>query len=553
MKQKHWVVIGCLAFVALIAMNLVLSSGQQKQIGELTRQIADMTVKLDEMDVQIESMTASSRTTNSAVKEVEQRIGALEDSLTALETRPDSGEEVVNLVWALYSDTTMLQDWPEVEAALNAYSAEKIGVTCEFRYLDREALNASILDGHEFDIAFTCDWWNDFAKNVSAGNFLDLTDVLDDYPALKETVVDTAWAGTKVNGRVYAIPHMKDIGYELFWILNSNYFLKEKGFEKDLNISFNEIEPYLRAYKDDYPDDYPLKIPATGLTSWQNALVDWLSMDVLVGLDWAAQGTDREHEVQCALEIPAWQERLRTLHKWYEMGYINPDAAELATLPRAEAGVVQSGQGWFGAESVWANVIKEPVYISRYDGVYLSTSSIRGSMTAVSAYTEHPAEALKLIELMNTDPWYRDTARYGIEGKHYMRNPDGTVIRTADGSANVGVQAYTQGHYTLGSLEASLFPEVPTDTHQWEKTMASYADATLSAAMGFTPDLSAVSSECEAIKKVIEEYRPRLYTGTDDPDEVIPEMLGRMEEAGLRKVIDEIQRQLDAFLAGGEG
>ncbi|MBR1559274.1 MAG: DUF3502 domain-containing protein [Clostridia bacterium] len=549
MKQKHWIAILCVMFAALIAVNVVLSNGQQQRIGELSRQIEDMNVRVDELEVQLESMTASSRTTNSAVKGVENRLAALEDAFTAAEEAHADGGDVVNVVWALYSDSATLTDWPEVEAALNAYSAEKIGVTCEFRYMDRDTLNAAILDGHDFDIAFTCDWWNDFAKNVSAGNFLDLTDRLKDYPALYETVVETAWAGTKVNGRVYAIPHMKDIGYEVFWILNSNYFLKEKGFEKDLDIAFDEIEPYLEAYKADHPDDYPLKIPATGLTSWQNALVDWLSMDILVGLDWNAQGTEREHVVQCALEIPGWQERLRTMHRWFEKGYINPDAAELPSMPRPEAGVVQSGQGWFGAETVWANVIKEPVYIARYDGVYLSTSSIRGSMTAVSAYSEHPDAALRLIELMNTDPWYRDTARYGIEGKHYIRNYDGTVIRTAEGSANVGVQAYTQGHYTLGSLEASLFPEVPTDTHQWEKTMASYADATLSAAMGFTPDLSEVAPECEALKAVIEEYRPRLYTGTDDPDAVIPEMLKRMEDAGLRKVIDEIQRQLDAFLA----
>ncbi len=549
MKQKHWNIITCLALAALLVMNLVMSNNYQTQIKNLSEKIDEMNIKLDELDVQNENLTASSRLTNTEIKGIGQRVEALEDLANQTETDHKVSEDVVKLVWVLYSDTSMIDDWPEVEEALNAYSAEKIGVTCEFRYMDRDELSAAILDGHEYDIVFTCDWWNDYARNVSAGNFLDLTDILENYPDLEETIVETAWPGAKVHDRIYAIPHMKDIGYEVFWILNSNYFLKEKGFEEDLDISFEEIEPYLKAYKDDYPDDYPIKISSTGLTSWQNTLVDWLSMDNLIGLDWAAQGTDREHEVKCALEIPAWQERLRTLHKWYEMGYINPDADQIGKQPRSEAGVVQSGQGWFGAESVWANVIKEPVYISRYDGVYLSTSSIRGSMTAVSAFTDYPEQALKLIELMNTDSWYRDTARYGIEGKHYIRNYDGTVIRTAEGSEKVGVQAYTQGHYTLGSLEASLFPEVPTDTHQWEKTMASYADATLSAAMGFTPDLSSVGPECEKIKQVIEEYRPQLYTGKADPDEMIPEMLSDMEEAGLRKVIAEIQQQLDAFLA----
>ncbi|MBE6908884.1 MAG: DUF3502 domain-containing protein [Ruminococcaceae bacterium] len=549
MKQKHWIALACLAFVALAALSFALSNQQQAQIRELSQKITDMTVQMDEMDVQIESMTASSRVTNSAVKEAEQRIKDLENALNAAGTGRTSSGDTVHLVWVLYSVTSKMQDWPEVEAALNAYSEEKIGVTCEFRYLDNEALSDSILDGHEYDIVFTCDWWNDFAQNVSAGNFRDLTADLAHYPDLRDTVLDSAWAGTRINERIYAIPHMKDIGYEVFWILNSNYFLKEKGFEKDQYISFEEIEPYLKAYKQDHPDDYPIKISSTGITSWQSAMVDWLSMDTLIGLDWNAQGTSQEHVVKSALEIPAWQERLRTIHKWYELGYINPDAAVVDSMPRIQSGVVQSGQGWFGAETVWANTIKQPIYIARFDGPYLSTSSIQ-AMTAISAFSEHPVEAMKLIELMNTDPWYRETARYGIEGKHYIRNGDGTVIRTEEGSTNMSPQAYAQGHYTLGALEASLFPEVPTDIHQWEKTMANYANATVSAAMGFTPDLSAVSAECEALKKVIVEYRPQLYTGTADPDAVIPEMLKRMEAAGLRKVIGEVQRQLDAFLAG---
>ncbi|MCR5675417.1 MAG: ABC transporter substrate-binding protein [Lachnospiraceae bacterium] len=391
-------------------------------------------------------------------------------------------------------------------------------------------------------------WWNDFAKNVSAGNFRDLTDDLDQYPGLKDTVLESAWAGTKVHDRVYAVPHMKDIGFEIFWILDRDYYLKQKGFEQDLDISFEEIEPYLKAYKDDHPDDYPIKVASSGITSWQMALVDWLNMDILVGLDWNAQGTSHAYEVKCALEIPAWKERLQTVHRWQKLGYINPDAAELEKMPRAESGVVQSGQGWFSAESIWANTIKKPVYIARFDGPYLSTSSIQ-AMTAVSAFTEHPVEAMKLIELMNTDPWYRETARYGIEGKHYNRNVDGTIIRTAEGTDHMNVQAYTQGHVTLGALEASPFPEVPTDIHQWEKTLAGYADATVSVAMGFTPDLSSVESECNEIKKMIMEYRSKLYTGISDPDEVIPEMLSHMEDAGLRKVIAEIQSQLDKFVA----
>ena len=354
-------------------------------------------------------------------------------------------------------------------------------------------------------------------------------------------------AASSGNG-IYAIPHMKDIAYEVFWILDGDYFLNQKGFSKETQISFSGIEPWLEAYKKDYPDDYPIRVSYGGLVSWQNALVDWLSMTYLIGLDWDAQGTDQEYTVKSALEIPAWRERLRTVHEWYQKGYINRDAAVTESMPRSQAGPVQSGQGWFGAESIWANAARRPVFIAAFDGPRMSTSSVRGAMTAVSSFTPHWREALSLIQLMNTDPWYRETARYGIEGKHYVRNSDGTITRTPQGTASMSVEAYTQGHYTLGALEASSFPEVPTDPLQWQKAMKHYETAQISSAMGFAPDIAPVESECLAIRQIIEEYRRELYTGTSDPDEVIPIMLSRMRAAGLDRVLAEFQRQLDAFV-----
>ena len=79
--------------------------------------------------------------------------------------------------------------------------------------------------------------------------------------------------------------------------------------------------------------------------------------------------------------------------------------------------------------------------------------------------------------------------------------------------------------------------------------MKNYETATLSAAMGFTPDLAPVETECLAVKAVIEEYKADLYTGTADPDVKIPEMLNRMNEVGLQTIITEVQSQLDAFVA----
>ena len=79
--------------------------------------------------------------------------------------------------------------------------------------------------------------------------------------------------------------------------------------------------------------------------------------------------------------------------------------------------------------------------------------------------------------------------------------------------------------------------------------MAVYANATMSAAMGFVPDLSSVENECNAVRAIINEYSPELYTGKSDPDTVIPEMLARMNAAGLQNIISTIQSQLNSYAA----
>ena len=190
-----------------------------------------------------------------------------------------AAEEPVKLVWFMYTASEAPIDWPEVEEVLNAYSAEKIGVTCEFKYMTADQISRAMETGEYFDICFTCDWYNDYATNVANGMFLDISEKLNDFPALKNSVIDAAWAAMDTDGKIYAIPHMKDIGMEIFWIIDSDYYLNQKGLEKDLYISFDGIEKYFEMYKADHPDDYPFKMSKSGLTSWENCTADWINED----------------------------------------------------------------------------------------------------------------------------------------------------------------------------------------------------------------------------------------------------------------------------------
>lgn len=455
-------------------------------------------------------------------------------------------EEMPHLIWWLPCAGDAPIDWPKVEAQMNAYSAEKIGVTCEYRFLTSDQMSLAMETGEPFDIAFTSDWCNDFATNVSRGMFLDLTDELENFPALSSSVLDMAWDGAKYKGRIYAIPTMKDIGIEVFWIIDTEYFHNQKGMPKDANIDFDGIEPYLEMYKADYPEKYPLTLDYEGIMSWESGVVDWISLEYLIGLDWDEQGTADGLTVKSALDIPAFSHRLEVIHSWYEKGYINPDAAVTDLLYRREQGIIQSGMGYYGCDTLWSELCRRPTYIVRYDGPFMSTSSLRGSMTAISSTTKYPEAALKLVELMDTDAHYRELAGYGIEGVHFTRNDDGTITITDRESMNLW--NICQGHVTLLPIEESGFPEIPADPNMWDVVFDGYKDAKMSLAMGFTFDVSPVENECLAIAAIAGEYWRELITGTSDPAEVLPEMRGRMERAGLSAVLEEAQSQLDAFI-----
>ena len=74
-------------------------------------------------------------------------------------------------------------------------------------------------------------------------------------------------------------------------------------------------------------------------------------------------------------------------------------------------------------------------------------------------------------------------------------------------------------------------------------------EAALDPLFGFVPDRTPIETELATCEAVWQEYKDILYYGLKDYTEVIPEMMSKLEDAGLEKVTTELQNQIDAFLA----
>lgn len=458
-------------------------------------------------------------------------------------------EEPVELVWFMGGNPQ--NDQEVVEEVLNKITLEKLNATVKTIIKDGETIKLAMQSGEPFDMTFTCAWYNTYSDQALAGYFADITEKIETVtPELYATMPEVVWEGAKINGKLMAIPVKKDYAAEIFYRFDKALFVDELGMEIPEKMNYEDIEEYLKAAKDAWAAgneaaaqaEFPMQLTWVGMGATSH--FDMINADTGVGIPYSAVGTDDENKVVLSYEHEDALARYRLLHKWFKAGYINQDAATLEEGPKYSA--VKSGQGFYGADAIWSGGDGYTQLISKYSGPYLSTSSIRGAMNAISANSEHIDLALQFQEIVNTNVDYRDILRYGVEGTHWNRTDEGLVQRTQVGRDNYGPWPFSQGSYSLSTVEAAEGLDV--DPNMWKVIFDGYSEAVATNTIGFSFDRTPVEAQVAACQNVKEKYIHGLETGAVDPDVEIPKMVAELEAAGVRDIIAEAQKQLDAFL-----
>ncbi len=461
----------------------------------------------------------------------------------------DAADAPIELIWWTYApDGTAPDAAAEVLQRANEISAEKIGVTVKMIYKSEEQFDLDLQTGEYYDMTFSCDWCNDFDDNAGNGYYYDLTEIVEKTAPKLYKAVDPWWEIGTLHGKIYGVPMLKDLGAEVFFRMNSDYFEKEKGLTLPEEMTFADLEPYLEMWKEDHPDDYPFFIPGVGLSGAFQVHERIVSKYLVI--PYSKAGTPDGTKIVPVFDDEEYMGMLRMLHKWYELSYINPDAATTTEVPKSIKTPVRTGTAWTGFMG-WSDpeAYGFNVKLVRFIGPNMSRSTQQGSLIAINAAAPpQKAEAcLKYMELLYTDKELRDTLAYGIEGKHFEYYED-TVIRTTEGNEHYMQDAFVTGPAVSASV-VSADKDNPADPDQWEKVYDGYKSARVSDTRGFSFDPTNVEAEIAALDAIWNSYSAELVTGTSDTDEAVKEILKQMEAAGLDKVREEAQRQLDEYLS----
>ncbi|MBB3109608.1 putative aldouronate transport system substrate-binding protein [Paenibacillus phyllosphaerae] len=463
-----------------------------------------------------------------------------EESSNANAPAAETKNEPVELIW--YTIGTPQKDTDKVMAEVSKYTADKIGVTVKMTQLDwgdySDKMKVLTASGTPMDILFTSSWAFDYVQNARKGAFLAIDDLLKSEGQGIQGVLDPAFLeGSKVEGHNYGIPANKELPALEVWRFNKT-LVDKHGLDTSNVFSLESLEPLLKTIKEQEPDVVPFAL--------NKDYMPVVPYDYLISnLPMAVKLDTTVYKVVNILDTPEMKQALKTMRAYYKAGYVSPEAATITSLDD-----VQKAGKWFidraattpFADNQWSASLGYPVVSTPASESVVFNWSVMGSMQAISANSKHPEEAMKFLNLVNTDPVLRNMIDSGIEGTHYKMAGDNRMENLPD-SKNYDMPTFSLGNVMLTFLN----PGDPDN--KWDEYKSFNGAGKPAPTLGFNFDASSVTNELAAIQNVKGEFWAALMTGTVDPDEYLPKAIEKFNAAGLDKIIAEAQKQLDAWRA----
>ncbi|MGE8078031.1 ABC transporter substrate-binding protein [Peribacillus loiseleuriae] len=438
------------------------------------------------------------------------------------------------IMW--YTIGTPQKDVNKVMEEVNKYTKEKINATVKLKQIDwgdyDQKMQLMISSGESFDIAYT--GGGNYVLNAQKGAFKDLNELLDTHGKELKATLDPAFIeGAKIDGKLYGIPSNKEVGQQSVYVFNKNLVDKYKMDISSVN-SLEDLEPLLKTVKKNEPDFTPLA-----------TFKPYLPFDYILEdeLPFAIPLEGNKNKVVNIFESDIMMETLKTMHKFYKAGYIKADAATSTDPWPLEV------QNWFlrkemyqpYAELIWSRSAGYDVAVQPMHDPITFNNSVTGAIQAISATSKNPEKAMEFLNLLNTDSYLRNLVDRGIEGVHYEEDANGKIKDLPARVENYNMPTYSLGNHFI----LKLYENDPED--KWD-AFKKFNDASVEApTLGFYFNTNPVRTEIAAIANVASEFAPALLTGSVDPEVYLPKANKKFKDAGLDKVLKEIQKQYDEW------
>lgn len=445
----------------------------------------------------------------------------------------------------------------EVLDALYQKTKDKLNAKFEINFIPfsdyQNKLTLMASSGDNYDAAFTADWFG-YANFVNKGAFLPLNDLLPKYaPDLYKFYKDNNMlSSATVKGQIMALPWTR--------IKSSKpVFNYRKDIADKLNVqpgdltTIEGIDSFLTAIAKGSPgmtvfdmamrgaagDIVPLLQPKYEM--WDMGFGN-LYMDL----------NDPNKKVVPLEQTPMFKEAVTLAKKWYDNGVISKNALADKENKPFETGKVFSGKTIYEALYEKTNFTDKSAVqaaVEVYPDKKFARDSQMNNAMAINKNAANPERMLMFMNLLTTDKDVYDLFFYGIKDKTYTLDSNGVVgFAPGEDPAKPLWQNWNNwGFYR----EAFARPTATRDVEaiKKENEFVARPNIVLSPIAGFTPSPDAIKTELAKRQQLSDEQGKLLLSGIvkGDIDAAINDYIQKQKDAGLDKILTEVQKQVDDF------
>lgn len=440
-------------------------------------------------------------------------------------------------------------DQEEVAEAINELTMKELNMTVNLLPMTfgtyQSQISAILASSEPLDVVLVES--SNFATYIESQYIVNMKDYLDYAPDILSIRGDGA--GTYIDDFLVGFGSMGEMSQATGLIVRKDIF-DELGYKvSDFNVttddydSFNQITELFAKVKEKYPEMDCLD--GTRVMGLQNgSYADRLGSDFGVLENYGQTTT-----ITNWFESDQYRKFCEIARDWYTKGYSSPDIA--INMDSGET-KIKAGNCFSFIGTIKPNTAIEKRSITGYDVEVIPMStpakaSERAIVYAIANSSKNPQKAMEFLNWANTSQEFEDLINWGIEGKHWVEDSDGLaaypegVDLTSVGYHNDFGWAYPNqfaGHAWAGN---------PPDI--WEQYQE-YNDSLMkSKAYGFTFNSASLATETTQLNAVLSQYKNDLAFGVVEIDSTLEAFNKALYDAGLQKVIDEKQAQLDAWLA----
>jgi putative aldouronate transport system substrate-binding protein len=440
---------------------------------------------------------------------------------------------------------TDMEDLPLVQEEVNKITKEKINAKVNIVAISpgawQQQTNLMLTGNEKLDLIVSSSGFG-YSTQAARGQYVALDDLLTTHgQGILDVVPEHILESTKINGKIYAVPSMRDYGGYYGFVMRKDIVDKHQ-IDLDQVKTIADLENVFKIVKEK-------ESTLTPVVNTHVPVASALIADKYDGLEGSPGVVSYKNgNLVNMFEEQEYVDAIKLTRKWYEAGYLLKDSATSKERPQ---NIVKANQGFGFFSNIRPGFDQDQKRFAGHEMVSVKLTDTYSTTAFATVYnmsiaknSQNPEKAMEFLNLLYTDKDIMNLLANGIEGKHYEVKPNGLIALP---------EGVTKSNYTFNQFQVGnnflTYPWEGTDPDIWEQMKEFNKSALLSPAFGFVFNADPVKTEIAATSNVMNQYRKGLESGTLDPAKALPEFNEKLKAAGLDKIIAEKKKQYEKWKA----